>query len=66
MGFVIEKRDGLEIYAGDTGLVVLKQADYLGNDDSVVLIHPDDIPQVIEYLTSVRADAYEIRGKMGT
>ena len=61
MSYKIEKRDGLEIYAGDTGLVVLKQEDGLGRDESGIFIHPDDVPRVIEYLTSTAENAREIR-----
>jgi hypothetical protein len=61
MTYEIEKRDGLEVYAGDTGLVVLKQDNDFDRDSSFVFIHPDDIPRVIEYLTSTREVAYGIR-----
>ena len=59
--FKIERRDGLEVYAGDTGFVVLKQDNSLGDDDSYVFIHPEDIPAVIKYLEQSRKTAYEIR-----
>jgi hypothetical protein len=45
-------------------LVVLKQDDDLRGGDSFVLIHPDDISQVIDHLTAAAKDAYEIRDEM--
>ena len=56
---VVEKRDPLEIYAGKTGFVVLKQSNTL-SDDVHICIHPDDIPQVIEHLKVEQTAAYEI------
>ena len=61
MSYNIEKREDLEIYAGDTGLVVLKQDGYPSRDDNVIFIHPDDVPQVIEYLSSTAEIACKIR-----
>lgn len=64
MTFEIERREGLEIYAGDTGFVVLKQENDFDRNGSFIFIHPDDIPKVIEYLSSTREVAYEIRSEI--
>ena len=58
---VVEHRDPLEIYAGKTGFIVLKQPRNGYRDDACICIHPDDISQVIEHLKVEQEAAYEIR-----
>ncbi|HET6431020.1 hypothetical protein [Dyella sp.] len=63
--FVIEQRDKIEIYAGEHGHVVIKQDSYTG-EESVVLIHPDDVELVIRHILAARDEAYEIRATSKT
>jgi hypothetical protein len=63
--FIIEQRDKIEIYAGEHGHVVLKQDSYHG-EESVVLVHPDDVELVIRHMQAAREEAYEIRATSET
>jgi hypothetical protein len=57
----IEKRDAIEVYAGDTGLVVLRSEDDLQRSEAHIFVHPDDVDTLIEHLKSAKADALEMR-----
>ena len=57
---VIEERKEVEVYAGDMGHVCIKQNGYL-DEDSIVIIHPDDVTKLIQYLQEAQAEAYLIR-----
>jgi len=59
--YVIEGRQEVEIYAGQNGHVCIKQHGDLGEEPSLVLIHPDDIPALTKHLQEARKEAYEIR-----
>ena len=59
MSRIIESRDGVEVYPTDAGFVCLKQATM--GDESIILVHPDDVDRLIGYLKETRAEAYEIR-----
>ena len=63
--FVIEQRDQIEIYAGQKGHVVLKQTSYMGEDEAMILIHPDDVEQLISHVKNATIDAKEIRESLG-
>lgn len=58
MSYIIEPRDGAEVYVGSKGHVCIKQ-EVWGGDDQVINLHPDEIPQLIEYLQTVRQEALE-------
>ena len=58
MGRVIEY--GVEVYASDVGNVCIKQVPTTG-EENVIILHPDDIPQFIEYLQEVEQEALHIR-----
>ncbi len=62
---VIEQRDEVEVFAGKNGHVVICQ-DSQADGTSTVLVHPDDIPQLIEFLERAKEDASEIRKVIGS
>jgi hypothetical protein len=57
---VIEERRGIEVYAGQNGHVCIKQEDFKG-EEMLVLLHPDDVAKLINYLREAQAEAYVIR-----
>lgn len=59
--FVIEQRDEIEVYVGDRGHVCIKQSDGLGNDDAIVLVHPSDVPHLIQFLQRAQSEAEALR-----
>jgi uncharacterized protein YlxW (UPF0749 family) len=60
MARVIEERKEVEVYAGDMGHVCIKQNGF-PDDDSIIIVHPDDVTKLIEYLQEAQAEAYLIR-----
>ncbi len=53
----IQPRLGLEVYRDKKGQVFIMQSDPYDpeqNGDSVILIHPDNIPQLIGFLEAAR------------
>ena len=60
MGRVIEKRKEVEVYAGQNGHVCIKQSNY-PEEDALVVLHPDDVASLIEFLKEAQAEAYVIR-----
>jgi SOS-response transcriptional repressor LexA len=46
----IEPRPGLEVFTNQGGLITLKQEDPLGDDDHIVVVHPDDVDRLVEFL----------------
>lgn len=60
MSGIIEPRDGIEVYATEKGIVCIKQIPATG-EEAIILIHPDDIPQLIELLEETRQEALHIR-----
>ena len=60
MSTVIESRDGAEVYASDAGFVCIKQSTAV-TSEVIVMIHPDDIPQLIEGLQEAQQEALHIR-----
>lgn len=57
---IIESREATEVYPSHHGFVVIKQTSHVG-EESLVFIHPDDIPALINALTSNKEEAEEIR-----
>lgn len=60
MSYKIEQRDGLEVFANDSGWVIIKQDSDLGGE-AVVAVHPEDVPALITFLTKAAAEASDIR-----
>ena len=60
MARTIEERREVEVYAGQNGHVCIKQLDFK-SEEMLVLLHPDDVPHLIEYLREAQAEAYVIR-----
>lgn len=46
-------RPGLEAYLTDDGQIVLHQDDISGGDEARVVLEPDQVPVVIEWLTAL-------------
>jgi hypothetical protein len=65
----IASRPGLEVYTNQEGTISISQDDPLGNDDRLVVVHPDDVDRLCEMLTSQRdamaAEAAEIEKQKG-
>ena len=59
MAPVIEERREIEVYAGQKGHVCIKQDDYKG-EEMLVIVHPDDLPRLIDYLREAQAEAYVV------
>jgi hypothetical protein len=57
---VIEERKEVEVYAGDMGHVCIKQNGY-PDEDSIIVVHPDDVSTLIQFLQEAQAEAYLIR-----
>ena len=57
---IIEERQQVEVYAGDKGHVCVKQNGY-PEDDSIIIVHPDDVTKLIQFLQEAQAEAYLIR-----
>lgn len=49
--WTVEPREGVKVFVGDEGHVVLTQENLRDrSDDSIILLDPKDVPQVIEHL----------------
>ena len=60
MARIIEERREVEVYVGQKGHVCIKQVDFEGTEMTVVM-HPDDVPRMIDYLKESQAEAYVAR-----
>ncbi len=58
--FIIEQRDQINVFAGQKGHVVIKQANPY-DVPAEIIVHPDDVPLLITHLENARVDAIEIR-----
>lgn len=54
----IESRYEAEVYLTKFGLVAIKQ-DRPDEEDSVILLHPDEVPELIKHLESTRQEALD-------
>lgn len=43
-------REEIEAYVSEAGFICLKQQDALGNDPSIIMMFPSDVPVVIGWL----------------
>jgi hypothetical protein len=50
MASKIEPRPGLIVFANKGGTLSISQDDPMGDDDHVVIVHPDDIEKLCEML----------------
>jgi hypothetical protein len=62
MSFKIERRDGAEVYASDSGFVCIKQENSL-EEESTVAFHPDEIDELVTHLEKIKKEAIEIRAE---
>lgn len=58
MSKIIKQRNEVEVYLGQNGDVCIKQTDAF-EDDSIVILPPQDIPQLIKFLQEVFQEAFE-------
>lgn len=57
---IIEERQQVEVFAGEKGHVCIKQNGYR-EDDSIIVLHPDDVTKLLQFLQEAQAEAYLIR-----
>jgi len=56
----IEPREGIEVFVNERGTISIKQ-EYLDDEDtSVVVVHPDDVDRLIEFLKDTKIEALSI------
>ena len=60
MARIIEERREVEVYVGQKGHVCIKQVGFEGTD-MIVMMHPDDVPRMIDFLKESQAEAYLAR-----
>ena len=48
--FEMPARDRLQVYISERGKIVLKQEDSYRGDDAFVILDPDQVPTVIDWL----------------
>ena len=55
----IPPRPGLEVFVNEGGTVSIKQIEsgYPIDDESIVIVHPDDVPRLIKMLEEARDEA---------
>jgi hypothetical protein len=56
----IEPRDGVEVYASDAGFVCIKQINFV-QEETIVTVHPDDVPQLIKLIEEAQQEALHIQ-----
>lgn len=54
---VIRSRRATAVYANQYDCVVILQEGYLGGDEPLIVINPDDIPQLIKALQAAAKEA---------
>lgn len=52
-----------EVYASGVGYVCIKQTNPLGDEDSLVLIRPEDVDLLTQYLTIAQKYAFKYRSE---
>lgn len=57
---IIEERKEVEVHVGQKGHVCVKQCNY-PDDDMIITLHPDDIPNLVLFLKEAQAEAYVAR-----
>ena len=50
MASKIDPRPGLNVFVNENNTISIVQEDRLGNDDSIVVVHPDDVEKLCEML----------------
>lgn len=59
MGRTVEPRYGAEVYVSRDGHVVIKQERFDTRDDGIIVLHPDEVPELVIHLESVRQEALD-------
>lgn len=57
----LEGRDAIEVYPTERGQIVIKQDGSIGEEDALVILDPNDVPTIIEWLQEAAVDATELR-----
>ena len=52
----LQGRDTIEAYISEGGFICLKQESPMGEDPSIVMMLPHDIPQVVEWLQTLAGE----------
>ena len=55
---IIPPKDEIEVYVGLKGDVCIKQTNYL-EGEKIIVVHPSDVPQFIQYLQEAHKEALE-------
>ena len=55
----IEPRFGAEVYLTVKGWVCIKQERHEEQEEAIILLHPDEVSEVIEHLESTRQEALD-------
>lgn len=52
----IQARDGIEVFVNQGGTISIKQDNML-DDEEIVIVHPDDVDRLIEFLRDAKEEA---------
>lgn len=52
----LEPRPGLEVFVNQSGSITIAQIEH-PQEKNLVVVHPDDVPRLIEMLQTAREDA---------
>lgn len=55
--YTLPEQEKIEVYVGERGHIVIKQDDYMGNEEKIVLVQPLHVPRLIQMLQAALADA---------
>lgn len=61
MEYVLEPREKTKVYVSDHGWVCISQEDSQTADEGILALHPDDIPQLVDFLMKAMKEAKEVR-----
>lgn len=53
---ILPGRETIEAYISKSGFICLKQESPMGEDPSIVMMLPHDIPQIVEWLQSLAGE----------
>jgi hypothetical protein len=58
---VLEQRDAVEVYETRSGHIGIRQHDTLTDEDSVILVHPDDVDRFKSFIDTIAERVRERR-----
>jgi uncharacterized protein YlxW (UPF0749 family) len=53
----IPSRDGIAVFVNEGGTISIQQDRPLGDESDIVVVHPSDVQQLIEFLEAAKAEA---------